>query len=152
MDYGWDFITERIALGGEFQAQQDVTDLRNAGITHVINCREVCDPKYVEDSLVVYWPSPRLPDNGKLRTPEFFKSAGDWWSSMMWDHSKKLYVHCHAGMNRSASMVYYILRLMGIKPKDARHLIVANRPLDMAGAWSDNILGLRYAEEAEKYL
>lgn len=141
MDYSWNWITEYIALGGEMTSEQDVAELKAAGIIRVINCREICDPLYSEDALVTCWPKPRHADDGTPRTAQWFREGVSFWRA---NPHGKLYVHCHAGLNRSASMVYAILRVMGLKPKDARELIVANRPMD--------IVGVRYADEADSVI
>lgn len=149
MYYGWDWITEWLALGGGFESDADVKALQEAGVSHVINCTEICDPLYVENNFVMCWPNPRQPDDGKPRTAQYFREGVAFWR---FNQTRKIYVHCHAGMNRSASMVYLFLRLMGIKPQDARHLLASNRTMDIAGDLGSSILGLRYADEAESVI
>jgi len=149
VDYGWNFITERIALGGSFAGPADAAALKAAGITHVINCTELCDPAYVEGQFAMLWPMPRQPDDGNPRTLDWFRQGVNFWRE---NEQSKIYVHCHAGMNRSASMVYALLRAMGIKPDDARHLIAVNRPMDMVGDLGSSILAIRYGGEVDAML
>lgn len=149
MDYGWNWITERLALGGSFASPADADALKAAGITHVINCTELCDPEYVESAFSMCWPNPRQPDDGAPRTARYFREGAQFWRS---NQARKIYVHCHAGMNRSASMIYLFLRLMGLKPADARHLIATNRSLDLAGDLGSSILAIRYGDEADSVI
>lgn len=137
ISYGWNFITARIALGGEINDAADVAELQAAGITHVINCTENAAPYSQTVLLSTCWPQPPQPDDGMPRGAAWFQQGGDFWRA---NEDKKIYVHCHAGLNRSASMVYYLLRLMGLDDTDARIIIINNRPMDM--------VGIRYAPEA----
>lgn len=152
MNYGWDWITDRIALGGAFQSPADVATLKTAGITHVINCVELCDPAYVEQAFAMCWPMPRQPDDGSPRTAPWFREGWVFWESHALDPKSKLYIHCEYGINRSASMTYYLLRKLGIQQADTHHIIAENRVLDLLGYFGSAILGLRYADEAEAAL
>lgn len=151
MDYSWNWITTRIALGGQFESVSDLSELTKVGITDVINCREVPDPAYVTDKVSVCWPQPYKPDDGTQRTQEWFVAGGNYWKFLFFQPERKVYVHCHAGMNRSASMVYFLLRLYGLYPDDAKSLIHKHRWLTDGGVLTPE-LGIRYAEEAEMYV
>jgi len=144
MEFGWNWITERIALGGKFDAGTDAGDLLARGITTVLNCREEEDPDYVLKTFACLWPQPAQLDDGKNRGIDWFRQGVHWWKGFALDPSTKLYVHCTAGLNRSASMVYALLRTMGLSETDARLLIVRHR-------WIDAV-GVRYAEEVDTYL
>jgi hypothetical protein len=142
MEYSWNWITDRIALGGQFENLADVDALKLAGVTAVINCREVPDPDWVKKSFASYFqPLPAQPDDGKPRTLEWFQSGVGFWLPRALDLDQRVYVHCHAGLNRSASMVDALLLYLGLEPDDARWLIIRHR-------WIDAV-GIRYAMEAE---
>ncbi len=142
MEFGWNWVTDRIALGGQFETPDDMTALKRAGVTAVINCREVPDPPWVIKSFAVYAePQPAQPDDGKPRGLGWFQSGIGIWLPLAMKLDERVYVHCHAGINRSASMVYALLLYMGLTPDDARWLIVRHR-------WVDAV-GIRYADEAE---
>jgi hypothetical protein len=141
MEFGWNWITDRVALGGQFETPLDAKDLRDAGITHILNCREVADPDYVRNAFAYSEPQPARPDDGQPRTTPWFAAGRQFWEPVALSSQSKLYVHCHAGLNRSASMVYFLLRIMGLAGVDAKSLIIRHR-------WID-IVGIRYAEEAD---
>jgi len=95
MEYGFNFITDRIALGGQFETPDDMTMLKRAGITAVINCREVPDPPWVIKSFAVYAePQPAQPDDGKPRTLGWFQSGIGVWLPLAMKLDERAYVHC----------------------------------------------------------
>jgi hypothetical protein len=143
MELGISHVTSRIYLGGMFESPNDVYLLRAHDVTDVINCREDDDPDYIKSQFGYCWPKPRQKDNGKPRGQEWFAEGVGYALDALAAPGmpkKVIYVHCRAGFNRSASMVYAILRSIGLGNFAAREMICRHR-------WED-LLGIRYADEA----
>jgi len=141
MEFGWNWITDRIALGGRPLDSKDFIELAHYGITAILNCHDEPDDKR---DFAQLWPQPAKPDDGTIRGIDWFRQGVHWWKGFAFDKDTKLYVHCKAGLNRSASMVYAMLRTFGLSAIDARLVIVRHR-------WIDAV-GIRYADEVDTYL
>lgn len=136
MLYGISKITSFLYLGGTFESPRDVDSLTARGVTHVLNCSEIEDPDFVKAAFDYLMAEPAKPDDGTPRGAAWFKAG-----LLFLGSGRVVYVHCHAGLNRSASMVYARLLQLGISRFAARAIIDLHRPMDL--------VGLRYSDEAE---
>lgn len=134
------FVTKRLAFGGAIAMSGDVEMLRELGITHVINLRRRTNRKIGQFTNI--W----LPfkDNGKARPAWFYSRSLDFYEEVMERKGSKLYVMCHHGICRSASLSYFFLRASGKSRKKAKANILRARP-------QARILSA-YRESCEKYL
>lgn len=155
----FDFVTDRLAIGTSPESAQDVQDLMNSGITHVLNCRAEQDDArwfvgfelgapghYLWNGTEDWFPlhPTHKPVDWFQRGIEFafpiLSQAGPF----------KLLVHCKAGANRSGIMGYAILRAFGLTQGEAMAAIDTHRFITIAGlvetGWK------RDAEDAVKEL
>ena len=110
--------------------------MQRQGITAVLNLTIRHDPN---------WPFPTFqdgtPDDGQHKTSAWF-GPGITRALHVMHNGGKILVHCEAGVNRSPSMAYAILRAMGRSPGEATHLVLKAIPK----------ANLRYAADAEEAL
>lgn len=134
------FVTKRLAFGGAIAKRGDVEKLRELGITHVINLRRRTNRKIGQFTHI--W----LPfrDNGRPRPAWFYSRSLDFYVEAMERKGAKLYVMCHHGICRSASLSYFFLRASGKNRKKAKANILRARP-------QARIINA-YRESGEKYL
>ena len=139
------FVTDRVALGADLaanfrQAQTQLTELVDAGITHIVDLRS----EWSDEALVGAWAPQvaylhhRVDDAGQFIPPEWFESLVQWVRQALdTDPEAKVFVHCHMGVNRAPSAVLAILLDQGIGLRDALNLIRDARPvavIDYAGS------------------
>jgi protein-tyrosine phosphatase len=143
MNASW--ITKRIVLGGEI-TRADMPVLAKHGITHVLNCRssygEAKDLETAEmytGSRITYLHVP-TEDDGETKQDAWFHEGMGFMHHALRGRKTKCVVHCFAGINRSASMLYAFLRTQGYQPAEAERIIRVARP----------IVELRYQHDAER--
>ena len=116
-------IQGKLYLGNR-HAAASLSLLRNLGVTHVVNAADE-QPNFHPEDLVYY--NCYLKDNltervdfeGPLR---FIQSA--------LDQGGVVFVHCAAGVSRSATIVLaYLMRAHGMSLNQAMQLVVARRPV-----------------------
>lgn len=134
------FVSKRLAFGSAIKTKTHVKQLRALGITHVINLRRSNNRK-VQKFCHVWLP---FKDDKKPRPPWFYKRTLKFYRKAMKRRESRLFVMCHHGSCRSASLTYFFLRNSGksrskaeLKIKSAR---VAARVVPA------------YRESGEKYL
>ena len=125
MTTSMNYITERIAVGGQIAR---ITDLTKVGITHVINCQyEHDDRRFPDASLVqIHW-YPQL-DDGTPRDRASVLAAVKFGLDALAQPETKVYCHCAAGVNRGPTMGYALLRALGIPSDEAIARIRTARP------------------------
>lgn len=128
----FDFVTPRLATGGDCQCLDDVVGVVEAGITHVIDNRIEWDDTelFATHAPGVVYLHNGADDVGDLQP--------DWWfedgvsfalDALAADPEAKVLAHCHMGINRGPSMAYAILLAMGEDPIEAFDLVRAARPI-----------------------
>lgn len=139
----FDFILPRLATGGGIENEQDLGTLRNAGITHIIDCRDDVNDALFFKSLTpdIYLWNPTKDDGTPKDATWFEKSILFAWEKLIVP-SAKLYVHCAAGVNRGPSTTYAIMRTLGWSHLFAKNYIEVRRP--------QTVEGLRYVPDADK--
>lgn len=130
----WNWITDRIAIGGE-PARADVAAMLRQGITDVLDLRGEPragetgpHPELYEGTGIRYHYVPML-DRGGNQPARVFQEGVAIMAGVLADPSRRLLVHCQAGMYRSPSMVYAYLRYAGYRPDDAWQMIVRSRTI-----------------------
>lgn len=138
------WLTSNIATGGDLShipeyATEQVVDLLNQGVDVIIDCRaEWSDFGVWEDTPVEYHWLPTDDFRGHVVGAEHFKNAIDI-AAGAFMQNKKVFVHCHMGVNRGPSTAMAILMVFrGLSAERAFDLIRKKRP----------IAGIAYAEEA----
>lgn len=121
----WNFITQRIATGARLSSIEDAQTVYGGGITHVLN---VCQqPDYSYHRLTTFH-LPQ-PDDGKPKPTEWFSKGITLTYASLIEPKNRIYIHCNQGNQRGPSMVYCVLRVIGLTPTDAYNLIVRRRPI-----------------------
>lgn len=132
MNIKW--VTPRLAVSGR-QPKSAEHLLQGAGITGILNLTIKPDPKWSIQTL-----DDGEPDDGQPKPPQWF-TRGIHFADAVMAHGKIL-IHCEAGVNRSPSMAYAVLRSQGMSQGEA-----TNKIFDTC-----NIRQVRYAADAERAL
>ncbi|MGB9195802.1 MAG: dual specificity protein phosphatase [Terriglobales bacterium] len=138
MDMTW--VTEQVALGGAIWNAQNMEEVAQAGVTHIVNMqiefddRPLAEPRGVE----VFW-NP-TDDDFLPKPPELLKRGVDFALSALADPKTRLYVHCAAGVHRAPMMTLAILGAMDWDLDEAMELIETRRPVvDFADVYVESV-------------
>ena len=141
------FVTPTLAIGGDVElrdpvlAGQQLDEIAELGITHVVDCRLECSD---EKLFAQYLPElgylhHGMDDAGQRVPGAWFDQAIAWIDAAGPD--AVVLIHCHMGINRGPSLGYAVLLHQGWDPVDALAAIRGARP--QANAW--------YAEDALRW-
>lgn len=128
-------ITDRVFTGAALGSMDDVEALSQAGITHVIDCRDDFD----DSALIAQWMQTNnhkmnllwngTPDDGVRKPPTWFDKSLYFALHALSSKKRKVYAHCAAGVNRGPSTAYAILRVAtGLHGDDVFKLLQEKRP------------------------
>jgi protein-tyrosine phosphatase len=134
------FVSNRLAFGSAIKTKTHVKQLRALGITHVINLRR-SNNKKVQKFSHLWLP---FKDDMKPRPRWFYKCTLKFYRKAMRHREAKLFVMCHHGICRSASLAYFFLRGLGKSRNKAERTIKTARPTAR--------VVLAYRESGERYL
>lgn len=120
----WGFVTDRIAVGTHLDSAHAAWELRNAGITDVLNVNTVSSEDVCRRAGMRYYDN-GTPDglDSRPKPPEWFASSLAVAFDVLASPTRKLYVHCAGGIDRSTSTVYAILLAFGLNAREAEVLI-----------------------------
>ena len=127
MSVSYNFVTERIAVGGGMSCKADVAQLVAAGITHVIDMCANFDDHILNDSRITILWLPQV-DNGEMRPPGDYRKGIQFAFAALALPNTKVFPHCTAGLNRGPTMCYALLRAFGIPQPEAIARIRSARP------------------------
>ncbi len=119
------FVSKRLAFGSAIKTKTHVKKLKALGITHVINLRQ-SNNKQIQKFSHVWLP---FKDDLKPRPGWFHKRTLKFYRKAMKQHDAKLFVMCHHGICRSASLAYFLLRATGKSRNNAKLKIKIARPM-----------------------
>jgi len=119
------FLTKRLAFGSMINTWSDVEQLRGLGITHVINLLRNKNTKKIRQFEWLWLP---FKDDKKSRPRWFYKKALKFYERAARDRRRKVFVMCHHGISRSASLAYFLLRASGLGSDKAESTIRRVRP------------------------
>jgi hypothetical protein len=134
------FVSRRLAFGSAIKTKTHVKQLQSLGITHVINLRRSNNRK-VQKFTHLWLP---FKDDKKSRPRWFYKRTLKFYRKTMKHNDAKLFVMCHHGICRSASLAYFILRTSGKSSRKAESKIKNARLIAR--------IVPAYRESGEKYL
>jgi protein tyrosine phosphatase (PTP) superfamily phosphohydrolase (DUF442 family) len=142
----FDFITDNMAVGTTPEGAYDVSRLSRAGITHVINCRaESDDIPLLQETFQYLWNgtsdwTPRAALGLEPKPVEWFQNSLAFWVNKFasFEPSKKLFVHCSVGVNRSTTTAWMFLRALQLMANDCDILIDRHRPIATIGTFFDH--------------
>ena len=127
MAVSFNFVTERIAVGGGIRCEADVSQIVAAGITHIIDMRAEFDDDTLNDSRITILWLPQV-DDGELRPAGQYRKGIQFAFSALSLPNTKVFPHCSAGLNRGPTMCYALLRAFGLSQSEAIAKICAARP------------------------
>jgi predicted protein tyrosine phosphatase len=120
------FVSKRLAFGSAIKTKTHVKQLRALGITHVINLRWSGNNAKVRKFKHLWLP---FHDDKKPRPRWFYKRTLKFYRKAMKRSDAKLFVMCHHGICRSASLTYFFLRRSGESPRKTERRIKSARPM-----------------------
>lgn len=125
MDITW--LTDRIAVGGGIWNAENMAQVANAGITHVIDMQIEFDdtPLGEKCGVAVMW---NPTDDDFEPKPEKLFDCGVEFARTALEADGKVLIHCAAGVHRAPMMAAALLATMGWELRDAMKLIAARRP------------------------
>jgi protein-tyrosine phosphatase len=135
------FATRRLAFGSAVTSWRHVERLQALGITHVINLRHSNHNRKVRQFRALWLP---FRDDKAARPAWFYGRALGFYQRAMRRPGSKVFVMCHHGICRSASLAYFLLRASHRSPAMATGLVLQAR----ASAY----LAKAYRESAEEFL
>jgi predicted protein tyrosine phosphatase len=134
------FVSKRLAFGSAIKTKTHVKKLKALGITHVINLRR-SNNKQIQKFSHLWLP---FKDDLKSRPRWFYKRTLRFYRKAMRRRNAKLFVMCHHGICRSASLAYFCLRVVGKSQARAESTIKSARPTARIVA--------AYRESGDQYL
>jgi protein-tyrosine phosphatase len=140
MDMTW--VTGRIAVGGGIWTAQNMAQVAQAGVTHIIDMQIEFDDTSLAapHGIAVLW-NP-IDDDFQPKSPEVFQRGVDFALEALDEPGTKLFVHCAAGVHRAPMMTLAILCSLSWKLEDALLLIEAKRPVvDFADVYVNSVKG-----------
>jgi hypothetical protein len=120
------WVSERLAFGSALSNWQDVRRLHEMGLTHLINLRSSRRYRTKLRSFHSLWLP--FPDDKKPRPASFYGRALRFYLRSIQRPHSKLFVMCHHGICRSASLAYFLLRASGLTSTRAEGLVLRVRP------------------------
>jgi protein-tyrosine phosphatase len=127
MDMTW--LTDRIAVGGGIWKDDNMAEVSQAGVTHIIDMQiefddtELAKPYGIE----VLW-NP-IDDDFQPKPPEILQRGVEFATDALDQDGTKLYIHCAAGVHRAPMMTLAVLCSMGWTQEAALNLIEKLRPV-----------------------
>ena len=124
----YQFVTERLAIGGAIYTQENMRALATAGITHVVNLQHEFDDQSLSDGTGVQVLSSGCEDDFLPKPYELFRRAVEFTLEALRDPQAKILFHCAAGVHRSPMVLLAVLRVLGHDRRQATHMIQDARP------------------------
>ncbi len=130
MDYDW--ITPRVALGSAIESRHDAQELVVQGITHVVNmCIGRQDEPYFRgtDVVLAYFGIFDGENEEGIGSDRIGRAIRFVDAALVEATHHRLYLHCAAGISRSAAvMVGYLMKTERLPMAEALRLVRAVRP------------------------
>ncbi len=138
----YDFVTDRMAVGGSIFTRENFEALTRAGFTHIINTQVEFDDTTLlrggDHEPAIFW----LPtDDDLLPKPfEFFDRGVRYALEVLDRPESKLLIHCASGIHRAPMLALALLRVAGYERYDALRLLHARRPqVDFPAVYLDSV-------------
>lgn len=124
----YQFVTERLAIGGFIGTAENMRELAAAGITHIVNLQQEYDDSPLTDGtgIALLWNG--CADDFLPKPAEFFWRGVRFTLEALADPRSKVLYHCAAGVHRSPLMLLAVLRVLGYERRQAMELISNARP------------------------
>ncbi|MBI3933909.1 MAG: dual specificity protein phosphatase family protein [Acidobacteria bacterium] len=124
----YQFVTERLAVGGYIGTAENMRVLAQAGITHVVNMQKEFDDSLLTDGsgIEVLWNG--CEDDFLPKPTDLFWKGVRFTLEALADPDAKVLFHCAAGIHRSPIMLLAVLRVLGYERRQAIDMIADARP------------------------
>jgi protein-tyrosine phosphatase len=138
MDITW--VTERVALGGGIWNAQNMAQLAQSGVTHVLNMQLEFDDRPLAGPFGVRVLWNPTDDDFLPKSPGLLKLGVDFALEALNDPEARLYIHCAAGVHRAPMMTLAVLCAMEWELEAAMVLIETRRPVvDFADVYVESV-------------
>lgn len=148
------WVTDDLATGGDLHwqvghAEQQIEELVEAGITHIIDMRmEWTDEVLVSECAPhIKYLHLRTNDAHGYRMPADVFDNGVAFARQAQAEGGKVLAHCHMGINRGPSMAMAILLDRGYQPREAFDLIRTQRDIAAIGYARDAVIAHTLRDE-----
>jgi atypical dual specificity phosphatase len=138
MDMTW--VTGRVAVGGGIWTAENMAEVAQAGITHIIDMQIEFDDTALArpHGIDVLWNA--TDDDFQPKPPALLERGVDFASQALDREDTKLFIHCAAGVHRAPMMALAVLSSLGWKIEQAMQLIEARRPVvDFAEVYVESV-------------
>ena len=135
------WVSKRLAFGSAVTTWGHVEKLQALGVTHIVNLRSNRHGKKIRQFKNLWLP---FRDDMKPRPKWFYRRSLRFYRKAMRKANAKVFVMCHHGICRSASVTYFLLRASGLT-----HLRAQNA---VRHARSSAIICRAYRESGEIFL
>ena len=126
----FDFITERLAVGGAILTRENFEGVLRVGITHIINTQLEFDDRTLRrggdhEADILWLP---LDDDLLPKPAESFFTGVRYALAALEQPENKVLIHCASGIHRAPMVALALLRVQGIERREAMALLQARRP------------------------
>jgi protein-tyrosine phosphatase len=149
MDMTW--VTGRIAVGGGIWADENMSDVAKAGVTHIIDMQAEFDDTLLAKpyGIKVLWNA--TDDDFQPKPAELLQRGVDFAMEALDEEGTKLFIHCAAGVHRAPMMALAVLSSLSWSVEDAMQLIEARRPVvDFAEVYVQSVENFLQTSERGK--
>ena len=122
----WNFVTHRLATGGGIATAADAAALKAAGISHILDVRELDDQPILKGQFQ-YLHNPTA-DDGQPKPASWFAASLVFILPALDRPGDRVYCHCQQGRNRGPSTVFAAMIAWGLTAADAEAMIRKARP------------------------
>lgn len=124
----YQFVTDRLAIGGAIRSIENMRKIASAGITHVVDLQLEFDDRTIvgETGVEVLWIE--CADDFLPKPSEIFWDGALFALQALESPDARVLFHCAAGIHRSPMMLLAILRVLGYEREKAIRLIGLARP------------------------
>jgi hypothetical protein len=119
-------VSKRLGFGSAISTWGHVRQLHEMGFTHVINLRFSRRYRTKLRSFHRLWLP--FPDDKEPRPARFYRDALRFYKRAIEGSDSKVFVMCHRGICRSASLTYFLLRASGHSTTRAESTVLRVRP------------------------
>ena len=143
------WVTDRIAVGGGIWNEENMEELVQHGVTHIIDMQIEFDDRPLAERYPVEVLFNPTDDDFLPKPPALFQAGVDFALQALEEPQSRIYIHCAAGVHRAPMMTLAILRVLGWSLKDAKALIQERRyVVDFAECYVESVENFIKAYEA----
>src|SRR4029077_5734025 len=147
MDMTW--VTDRIAVGGGIWNDENMAELVEQGVTHIVDMQIEFDDRPLAEPYPVKVLFNPTDDDFLPKPPQLFQAGVEFALAALDEPKSRVYIHCAAGVHRAPMMTLAILRVLGWSLKEAKAVIQERRyVVDFADVYVESVEEFVKAYEA----